>query len=174
MLKVFEDLGGHVACSKNGRFGLGALLNMSIWAGWRHGQSGQQLLRGVITTATGVRLLSDGSTTPSTANSGGLPITTHYHTRTSVSCRDTTANGWASWDALPGDLDHTSSTSATYTGGYSAATAPTRSSGPLSAMTVTIGADTSVQGISVTATPAAGNTDTIHCLSHFETTEEVQ
>lgn len=136
-------------------------------------QTGAQILRGSTAVATALRLTADQAAAGAT-NTVNIPVGTHYHARVSASCRDVTTGGWATWDALGGDLDRAASATVTYAGGYAVATAPTRSSGALSAMTLTISGDSTNEGASVSIAPPSSNTDTIHCGSLIETAEEIQ
>ncbi len=136
-------------------------------------QMGWLQLRGSGASASAITGTSDGAAAGA-YNVGNIPASTHYHLRISASCRDTTAAGWASWDAVSSDLDRGATGNASYSGGYLTATAPSRSGGTLTGMTLLLAADTTDQGLGVTWTPPAGNTDTVHCLARADTTEELQ
>ena len=104
----------------------------------------------------------------------------HYHLQISASCKDATGNGnvWASWDPLYGDLDR--GASLTYSGAFSSATAPSRSAGTptgggaMATATLLAAADSTNKGLTITVTPPSGGTDTLHCVAHVMSHEEIQ
>jgi hypothetical protein len=131
------------------------------------------MMRGSGASASAITGTSDGAAAGA-ANVGVIPAGTHYHLRVSASCRDGTSAGWAAWDAVSSDLDRAATGAPSYSGGYLTATAPSRSGGTLTGMTLLLAADTVNNGLAVTWTPPAGNTDTVHCLARADTTEELQ
>ena len=136
-------------------------------------QTGWLVMRGAGSTAAVITGTSDGAAA-GIGNVGIIPASTHYHLRVSASCRDVTSSGWAAWDTVNSDLDRAATGAPSYAGGYLTATAPSRSGGTLTGMTLLLAADTVNNGLSVTWTPPAGNTDTVHCLARADTTEELQ
>lgn len=138
------------------------------------GQTCQTVLyNSTATAATAVRATSDGNA-PASSNTMTIPAGLHYHLAISGACQDNTATGtaaWAAWDVVYGDLDRKASV--TYAGGYNAATAPTRSAGALSTMTMQLGSDTTNNGLAVYFTTPTGNTDTLHCVAHVTSLEEI-
>jgi hypothetical protein len=136
-------------------------------------QTGWLMMRGSGASASAITGTSDGAAAGA-ANVGVIPAGTHYHLRVSASCRDGTSAGWAAWDAVSSDLDRAATGAPSYSGGYLTATAPSRSGGTLTGMTLLLAADTVNNGLAVTWTPPAGNTDTVHCLARADTTEELQ
>lgn len=139
------------------------------------GQTCTLMLYATTAAATVARATADlnGAASTNTVNipTAGL----HYHVSVSAACQDVTATGtatWASWDPVTGDLDRKTTTA--YAGGYTTATAPTRSSGTLSTMTFQLGSDTTNNGLAVYFNPPSGNTDTLHCVAHVTSLEEIQ
>jgi hypothetical protein len=126
--------------------------------------------------ANGSLILTTDGAAPSTANQFTLStIGSHYHMRVSASCKDTVSKSsgiWAAWDPVYGDADRAGSSTTIYTGGYSSASVPTRSSGSLGAATLQIIVDTN-NAPRVTVTLPSGS-DIIHCAAHVSSLEELQ
>jgi|GEM_PF-6966936 len=166
--------------SDGGRVGVNCHSTFIFGAVQGSDQSCFQMLSGSLTSAA--KDLTADQATASLFNAQNLPSGSHFHYQVSASCKDfnqlASANIWASWDPVYGDLDYGAGM-ISYVGGYSTATAPTRSQGTpagggaMSTSTLTLATNTA-HGLKVTITPPTGNTDTLHCVSKVTTLEEIQ